>query len=234
MAEDAGTLGRSHEGIEIWNRSWQTVKDRVFPDDIDHLSKWSVRERMQHGKLWKTLQYWFTPAGTVFVPEVPSNAQLITAPRPIGGLHDIFVPGFTVMDVGCGGGRAALGMAKENGNSKILAVDYELGRSVPMPKHHLRNLTFQQEDWRSFSLPDNSIDAFVSDQGIARYGGKEAVGELTRIAKPGALFRGTQTRGLWGRANFDDLLAQSGWDVWHLRYPHGDPSQIIIAKLKQK
>jgi ubiquinone/menaquinone biosynthesis C-methylase UbiE len=98
------------------------------------------------------------------------------------------------------------------------------------------NLRFQNEDWRQFSLSDNSIDAFISDQGIPLYGNIDsAVAELTRIAKKGALFRGTGTRGRSGVPNFDDRLAAFGWDVWHLRRNGtGDPTYCYSAQLKTK
>ena len=232
MTGELGAIGRSTEGIEIWNRSWPTLKDRLFPEDITHIPLFSVKERLRHKKYWKTIQYWFTPAGTAYNPE-SHVSTLITVDKPVGNLHDIFIPGKTIMDVGCGGGAGAIGMAREFRKSNILATDYELGNKIPIPQNVLPNLTFQQEDWRNFSLPPHSIDGFVSDQGIAKYGGEKAAEELTRIARKGAFFRGTQDRGVWGKPNFHDLLAQFGWNVWYLRNPAGGPSNLVVAQYEQ-
>lgn len=235
MAEDhKGALAVSQEGIEIWNRSWDTYKDRLFPDDANAISMFAIGARLKHAKFWANPQYWFTPAFTKY-EEDGMRPEIITAKKPILGLRTIFAPDRTVMDIGCGGGAAAIGMAREFRKNKILAVDYELGKEIPFPLHKESNLEFRQEDWRAFSLSDDSVDSFVSDQGIARYGNKESiVTELTRIAKVGAVFRGTQTRGIYGVPNFNERLAQAGWDVWHLRNPGGGVTQLIMAELKRK
>lgn len=234
MSGEVGAIDVSNEGIEIWNRSWQTYKDRLFPDDKDAIPFYAVGQRLQYNKRWKQFQYWFTPANTKF-DENASNSQLITVAKPIIGIHEVFKPQTTVMDIGCGGGSAAIGMARENPKTDIIATDYELGEKISIPEHHEQNLKFQREDWRHFTLPDGSVDGFVSDQGIARYGNTDqSVKELTRIAKIGAVFRGTQQRGMFGQPNFDDRLAIFGWDVWHLRFPSGGASNIVIAKLKVK
>lgn len=234
MSENTnGKLGRSYEGIEIWNRSWETYKARLFPEDAAALPMFAFGRRLNHAKFWSNLEYWFTPANSKYSLEA-GNTSLITVKKPIVGIRAIFAPNNTVMDVGCGGGDAAIGMARENRKNKIQAVDYELGKEIAFPTHHEPNLEFQQQDWRAFTLPDSSIDAFLSDQGVARYGNSETVvQELTRIAKVGALFRGTQTRGIYGVPNFHERLAEAGWDVWHLK-SLGGPTNLIAAQLKNK
>lgn len=234
MAGENGAIDLSHEGIEIWNRTWSTYKERLFPEDKSITPLFSPVKRFQHDKLWPSIQYWFTPANTE-LDLYDKNTRIITVKKPVFGIRDVFKPGTVVMDIGCGGGSAAIGMAREFKKTHILATDYELGKAVSMPTHREPNLEFKSEDWRSFTFSDNSFDAFVSDQGIARYGNTDqSVKELTRIAKVGAVFRGTQTRGIYGQPNFHDRLAMTGWDVWQLRYPSGSASGIIIAQLKNK
>lgn len=234
MVSEGGAIDVSDEGIEIWSRSWQTYKERLFPDDKDAIPSYALARRLQHTKYWRSLQYWFTPAHTTF-DENGGNSQPLTVDKPIIGIHEIFKPHTAVMDIGCGGGSAAIGMARENRKTDIIATDYELGKKIPIPKHHEKNLKFQQEDWRKFTLPDSSVDAFISDQGIARYGNTDqSVKEMTRIAKAGAIFRGTQQRGIYGIPNFDDRLSMFGWNVWQVRLPSGEASNIIIAQLAVK
>lgn len=234
VSETQGVIGQSHEGIEIWSRSWDTYKHRLFFDDVQALSPFALLKRLSHQKNWKEFQYWHTPADTVFDPDA-NHTELVSRNTPLFGIREFFKPNTTLMDLGCGGGSAALGMARANRRTQILAVDYELGKEIPFPKHNEKNLQFRQEDWRHFTLGDNTVNAFLSDMGIGKYGNIDsAVAELTRIAKPGAIFRGTRSRGVIGVPDIEDRMASLGWNVWHLRGPSGKATNLILGQLVSK
>lgn len=228
-------IGRSREGIEIWNRNWDEYKAHLFPEDPGIISRFSFLKLHAHQQMWKNPQYWHVPAGTQYDSTYTRKKEIITSQGPIIGLHDFFKPNTTVINPGCGEGVAAMGMAKDYKHTEILAVDYEFGHAVPLPTHSLSNLTYQNQDWRNFSLPEDSIDAIVSDQGIGLYGNtQEVVKEMTRIAKVGAVYRGTATRAMMGIPNFSDRLAEAGWDVWILRKPNGEATDLTVARLIRK
>ena len=236
VIKHVGAIGRSREGIEIHNRNCPTVKARVFPEDIDRISFINLIARLEHQILWTgKFRYWHIPAGTPYTND-EKEVELLSLKKPLLGLKDIFFPGATILDMGCGGGGAAIGMAQEFPGTKIIGIDYELGQSVPFPSKTPPNLHLLNMDWRNMSaFTDNTIDRIISDQGVAKYGNKIAnIEELTRAAKPGAILRATQGNGLWGYPNFSDNLASLGWDVYMLKGLDGDNTNIIAATLKNK
>ena len=227
-------IGKSYEGIEIWNRGFDALKNKLFPDDINGISAFDFQGRLKHKKYWKLYEYWFHAAGTQYNPE-SSNSNLVDFPKPKFGIADFFQPALVIVDLGCGGGAAALEMARRYPKTNILATDYELGKVVTFPISNRGNLRYSWQDWRQFDLKNDSIDRILSVQGVGCYGNSDqVVRELTRVAKIGALLRVDQNRGLSGRANFDDRLAEQGWDVWMLRSPSGNNTNILAAQLKNK
>jgi ubiquinone/menaquinone biosynthesis C-methylase UbiE len=90
-------------------------------------------------------------------------------------------------------------------------------------------------DWNDLPLEDDSVDAWISDQGVAKYGtNPRAVEELTRVSKPGAILRATKDTGIVAKKTFSELLVDYGWTVYEIYVKTGSKinwSRIICARL---
>jgi SAM-dependent methyltransferase len=200
---------RDKNGIEIWNRDGDNIVKTVFPES------WSREDRE---KVW---EYTFYPVGFRFEDSLKDGftGNKVEKKGGLLTLDDFFSPGTTVLELGCGGGQAAMDLARKYRGIgvKYLAVDHEMGDRIAEPIHFLPNLKFDNVDWNEMSFKNESIDRILSRQGVARYGGERAAKEMTRIAKTGAIFRGDEDdRGVYGRRNFSDHLYEMGWNVWKL------------------
>lgn len=192
-------------GIEIWNRDGDTVLNKAFSEYPNSEGNYV---------------YSFTTSGTKFNPGDLENG-IVNSTRvemcsPVCGLEEFFSQGVNILELGCGGGQAAIDIFKRYKNKKIkyLAVDYEIGKRIAKPFSLEINLRFEQMDWRNLNLADSSVDRILSVQGVARYGSRKAAEEVTRVAVQGAIFRGDMDRGVAGRADFSDHLCELGWNVW--------------------
>lgn len=235
--EIKGRVGRSSEHrIEIWNRTWNLVLKRVFYDEnwrnhsayldlLNHRIKVFFQGSLKNERTWYSY-YSYTTEKT------EENVDI--------GLDQIFKEGNIVVDLGCGFGAAAYGMASMHPNVKIIGGDYELGKKIPIPKYRLKNLEYRNIDWRNINLPDNSVDAWISDQGVGKYGNDaETVQELTRVSKPGTVLRATiESRVVLGEKKFTDRLIENGWEVYYIVTNTQTKSKIntrlICAKLVNK
>lgn len=196
-------IGRDRNGIEVWNRDGENVLETLFPEDYFKDEDWT---------------YWYRPAGSRFEESILGGGETSSTPVTVKGglmgINDFFVPGKTILEVGCGGGRAAVDIAKKFKEVELLAIDHEIGETVTKPIHFLPNLSFEAMNWDNLRLDAASVDGIISRQGVARYGGLEAAREITRVAKEGTIFRGDKKRGIMGRRSFDDHLCELGWNVW--------------------
>lgn len=208
-------IASDRNGVSIWNRTAETVMSRLFSDDptnpfldIDH------REKMRNKKT--NIEYTFYKAGTKYQTDLLAhNIEQVKLSKPIAGLQDFFQPGTSLLDIGCGGGAAAVGFAKDNPEMTIKAVDHAFGNEIPMRRTRLKNLQFESVDWNDLPYEDGSFDRILSDEGIGRYGYPEkSAQEVTRIARPGALFRGTIGKQIFGRKGFHESLVERGWDIY--------------------
>jgi len=220
-------IGQDTQGIEIWNRSFSVLKRKLFPEEsIEGFFKKRAK---------KTYEYWYTPAFTPFDPQYSKPPEIIKNEKPIASLTECFSKNGRVLELGCGGGEAAAGMASKHKKTEIFAVDHEWGKKIPLRQSPRKNLHFSEESWYNLSFPDNYFDTIFSLQGVGRYGcNDETVKELTRVAKPGALLRVDQERGLIEKPTFNDLLAKHGWDTYHLRGIDKRATNLIIGILKNK
>lgn len=203
-------IGRDKNGIEIWNRDGENVIETIFP------------ESSNKGNREKVWNYFFYSGGTKFedkLREEGNSPEVIERKGGIFGIEEFFSPGVMVLELGCGGGQAAIDLARKYRGIGVnyLAADHEIGESIAKPINLLPNLRFEKIDWNQMDLTNESVDRILSRQGVARYGGERAAREMTRVAKMGALFRGDEDRGFFGKRNFSDYLYEMGWDVWKMR-----------------
>ena len=217
-----GAIGRDKNGVEIWNRNGDNALRKIFPESS------SLKNRQ------KNWTYYFYPAETRFednyVEDKLYKTKVIEEKGGIFTSDDFFSTGVTILELGCGGGQTAIDLARKYRGRGInyLAIDHEMGEEIPVPVHFLPNLNFINADWKNLDLKDESVDRIMSLQGVARYGGEEAAKEVTRVAKEGAIFRGDEDRGVYGRRNFSDHLYEMGWNVWKLK----DTTLIVAQKVK--
>lgn len=204
-------IGRDKNGVEIWNRDGDNLRSVLFQESSSSENK---------EKVWN---YSFYPAGTKFEEDPVKNGfskfQSVEKKGGIFNEDEFFAPGVTVLELGCGGGQAAVDLAKKYRGRGVnyLATDHEIGKGVIEPVHFLPNLKFQNVDWKQMPFEDGSVDRILSRQGIALYGGEDSAREMTRVAKVGAIFRGDEGRAVMGRRNFSDHLCEMGWNVWKLK-----------------
>ena len=204
-------IGRDKNGVEIWNRDGDNLRSVLFQESSSQENK---------EKIWN---YSFYPAETKFEEDPVKNGfskfQSVEKKGGILNEDEFFAPGVTVLELGCGGGQAAVDLARKYRGRGVnyLATDHEIGTGIVEPIHFLTNLKFQNVDWKQMPYEDGSMDRILSRQGIALYGGEDSAREMTRVAKVGAIFRGDEGRGIIGRRNFSDYLYEMGWNVWKLK-----------------
>lgn len=213
-------MGRDKNGIEIWNRDGDNIIKTVFPESSSSESK---------KKIW---DYYFYPVDTKFedtylLESDQHKTEVIKEKGGILGIDEFFSPGVTVLELGCGGGQAAIDLARKYRGVGVnyLATDHEMGEAIAKPINLLPNLVFEKVDWNHMDFADGSIDRILSKQGVARYGGEKAAREMTRVAKIGAIFRGDQDTGVYMRRNFSDHLYEMGWNVWRMKN-----ADLIVAQ----
>lgn len=212
-----GCIGRDRNGVEIWDRDGQNVIESIFPESSNYKNR---------NKIW---EYYFHPSGTRFEDtlKIDHRTELVQKRGGILSLDEFFSSGAKILELGCGGGQAAVDLARKYRNRGVtyLAGDHEMGEEITEPVHLLPNLVFKNMDWNQIPIEDGSVERILSRQGVVRYGGERAVREITRVAKIGAILRGDGDNGMYGRRNFFDYLYEMGWDVWRLK-----GSYLITAK----
>lgn len=169
-------------------------------------------------------KYWFYPAGHKYIKDdLGQDIKEVESVGSLGGINGFFGDGSKLLDIACGGGESAIGFAKEFPALEIIAVDHAFGHEIPLRRTRLKNLSFEEGDWNSLKYPDRTFDRFLSDEGIGRYGHPtQSAREMTRVAKVGAIFRGTIGKQIFGRMGFHEALCEEDWDVYR-------QSNVIIA-----
>lgn len=226
-------FGRDHHGIEIWNRTFTNLRGKLFPEDPKAFSNRELRQTKLTGN--EKYKYWHIPAGTEYDPsDEDKEYQLVERDKPVASFTESFRDGAILLDLGSGGGAADRDMAKRFPEIQVHAVDHEYGDAIPRNRQDSPNLFFHQMSWNNLGFPTDYFDTILSVQGVGRYGVTDkAVAELTRVAKPGALLRIDKDRGMMGIPNFEDKLAEHGWDVFLVKESDGS-SRSIAAVLSSK
>ncbi|MBI3573806.1 class I SAM-dependent methyltransferase [Candidatus Kaiserbacteria bacterium] len=133
-----------------------------------------------------------------------------------------------ILEIGAGVGFTSELIADKYPTAQIIATDFdEESVSVAKGTHHLKNVTFRQEDAAMLSFPSAYFDAAFSVltlHHISNY--PSAVGELARVLKPGgALYiMDLSTKsysflhlgyipGVFNKTDIVDLLKEHGFSV---------------------
>ena len=108
--------------------------------------------------------------------------------RDHAGLVPFLAPGIAVLDVGCGTGAIARGIAEMVGREgRVVGVDRDPGllECARRDQSHIRNLTFQQED--ALALPfEREFDIVTSARTLQWISQPlEAITQMRNAAKPG-------------------------------------------------
>lgn len=132
------------------------------------------------------------------------EAELLQFPKSeFGGFEAVFMPGNVVLDIGSGEAVADIQLALKFPLATIIGTDilYQNKRRIYPNKAGLQ-LTYA--DWHDLqAIPDKSVDAILSVQGIAMWGlpgsarrpdatyqeGMRIIHALNRISKPGTIMR---------------------------------------------
>ncbi|HZE87844.1 MAG TPA: class I SAM-dependent methyltransferase [Methylomirabilota bacterium] len=148
-------------------------------------------------------------------PTVSQNTE-----RLAGGEEDAFAPGKIVVDLGSGRAVALFEFARLYPQTTIIGIDncYTESRKLNLEKPGLQ---LTKDDWKTLgSLPNKSVDTILSVIGVIPYGidtkqpdSAQVVDTITRIAKPGGIFRFTidthlQREETQQRDFITDLLSQ--------------------------
>lgn len=202
------SISRDRYGVEIWNRSANVVIERLFTDELNpNYQKYSANNDI----------------------EQPIVRSTVVSEAPICGLNDFFREGSNILDLGCGGGEAAIGFSKLNKNLRVVGVDHAFEDRIPIRKSYKPNLTFQKVDWNAMPFEDGSFDRIISDQGAGVYFSHiKTAKEITRISKIGCVFRGNVDKGVAGERTFTEELCDMGWDV----YTFGNRGANFVAIYK--
>lgn len=210
----------AHESLGIIDyRDWKWVFRLSFADEIAH-GRWPFS---------KPVSYFIIPAGTGFNPE--HRFTRVEHSKPIFKERDFFgQPNLVVLDIGCGRGVATTQIARRHPQLTVIGIDNEFGNEIPYPPHKVPNLRFRNQDWESMKeIETGSVDRVLATESVGRYGPNDrAIAALNRVTKIGTLLRATQGKTFYRNPNFDDLLAQHGWDV----YVPAIPQRIVIAQRK--
>lgn len=180
------------------------------------------------------------------------NFELIKEPVTLkqikkfsGGINNLFSRNSTVLDMGSGTGKATseFGEIFKLQQARIIGLDIDYPVVIPIDLSHGYYLS---GDWRKLPFKNNSISGILGNESFPRYDfsqhGNSVIKEVTRIAKPDAIWRATLPFDFSGiinalggvpyeSGNDNETLAHqllgSGWEVVI-------GGRIFIAKLTYK
>ncbi len=98
-------------------------------------------------------------------------------------------PGETILDLGCGNGLLALELSRAVGSTgRVLGIDnsQDMLSAAHKTCHDRSNVTFKEENAFALSLPNDSVDKYVSIQVYEYFDDLETpLKEAQRVVKPG-------------------------------------------------
>ena len=142
------------------------------------------------------------------------------------GLDGFFQPGAAILDIGSGSGRAVNEMIAQYAprGVSITGLDSSYFADAPETAHPE---AFVPGSWEKMPLPDNAYSGLLSSESFPTHSwpdtsdeghekNEQTVAEITRVAKPGAVWRAT-VGGFQGlpRQRLRDMLVASGWEVYY-------------------
>ena len=209
----------------------------LFPDDFtgNRILNWLVSRMAEvgHGE-----KFSFGDGAQV------SSISMSDLHTRMGGKKEFFRPGNRILDIGSGAGLALYQMSKkyEKQNIDVVGLDYAYAEGRPVS---VEFGTYVAGIWSQLPFADNSFDGILCCESFPRHAladlasehNRKIVGEVTRVAKPGAIWRATlfpdsydkfDSEGVEEqRAKFAQVAVGFGWEV----YIH---PKLMIAKLTEK
>ncbi|QQS38824.1 class I SAM-dependent methyltransferase [Candidatus Woesebacteria bacterium] len=169
----------------------------------------------------------------------PRIVTLKNVNRSTGGFRSFFADGARVLDIGSGAGLAVSEFSMAFPKTDFIGVDN--GYTSELVPAYPDYGKFVCADWNNLPFAPNTFTGFLSAESFPKHAvpiEKHAATfqQITRIAQPGAVWRGTNQDNLqisFGHKNtnyrreFLDNMHQNGWDVFLTNH-------IFIAKLTGK
>lgn len=162
--------------------------------------------------------------------------QYVTGAPVAGGEQQAFQAGNNVLDVGSGEAVALLQLADAYPATTFIGVDigYQERRALELAK---AGVQLTHDDWHTLeTVPTNSVDTILSQRGVVPWGispqrprSGEVVDALTRVAKPGAVWRFDVSEDTTILPFITQLLEERGWDVRLVKDRTGERLPTVVA-----
>lgn len=173
-----------------------------------------------------------------------------------GGIDGFFAPGSHVLDMGSGGGKAVAEFNEEYRSRGVIVRGMDLSYGEWPSEYASPEWRFIWADWRRMPFQKDSFNRLLSYDSFYTYpqsGFKEGeatkneavslvLDEITRVAKPGAIWRGfssklylaeEETDGIEQVKQLREYLSQKGWEVKFLICCKMHLGQVnFVARLK--
>lgn len=237
------------------NRTGRAYLGFIFVDDIDP-RLYTEDNKKPIAQLSSTVPISYHGLDTEdFHPDTRSLEEI---GKIFGGREEFFKPGSVILDIGSGNGTAADDLSKEFTACKFNTVDITYPKKSPRTKTNRRtNLAHVRASWVNIPFVNSTFDRLISTEAFPRYpfsGGNiyhtteqnlehvlNTFKEISRVAKPGALWRGSYSdQAKVGEAVVDskfivEQLIENGWEVYIIPLSENSGGgYVFIARLVNK
>jgi hypothetical protein len=235
------------EEFRFFNRPLVAYLSMLFPDDPG-ITKWEMEHQPREiiaatgrGRKLMTLKpVTRAPAPDRWLHLDASGEEFVDAKKVgkiFGGKEDFFSKGTALLDIGAGGGTAVQEMTQAYSNLQVTALDVRYGEQPPSAPNR-SNPTYVCARWNDLPFETDAFDRLISLESFPRYAWSEntsledikrTVKEITRVAKAGALWRGSCAKDIAGRPKgeyIQNMLQENGWEVYW--------GKTFIARLERK
>nr|OGC91242.1 MAG: hypothetical protein A2V48_02265 [Candidatus Amesbacteria bacterium RBG_19FT_COMBO_48_16] len=125
--------------------------------------------------------------------DLPSTISASEIRQELGAQKGMFFPGSRVLDLGNGAGRAKHQYQRLHRRSTVIGIDLHNSEQYPAYPHEPN---FVGAGWSKLPFADNSFTGILACETFPRHVGTfnglvSTVNEITRISKPGAIYRAT-------------------------------------------